>query len=254
MKLSIITINLNNSVGLQHTIESVVNQIFTDFEYLVVDGKSTDGSVDAIRVYQEKIAYWISEPDTGIYNAMNKAIKLAQGKYCLFLNSGDCLYNENVLKDCFDTEFSEDFAYGYQLIKKDGEFVEDLCLDVPYISFSTLKKAHIPHQCTFIKRELFDKLGLYNEGNKIISDWEFLMRGLFVYGCSIKRIPVKMTIYDTSGISTAEEFKKYQLEERRKFLIEQFPLFMTDYDYYDGFMNKWYVRIIRKLKDIKSKI
>ena len=208
MMLSIISINLNNSQGLKKTIESVANQSYSEYEYIIIDGASEDGSIDIIKSHHDKITYWVSEPDTGIYNAMNKGIKHAKGEYCLFLNSGDSLYNENVLRDCFDIEFSEDFVYGYQLIKKNGDFVEDLCLDVPYISFSTLKKAHIPHQCTFIKRELFNKIGPYNEENKIVSDWEFIMRGLFIHGCSIKRIPVKMTVYDTSGISTIEEFKK----------------------------------------------
>lgn len=254
MQLSIITINLNNHKGLLKTLESVVHQTFTDYEYLVIDGASTDKSKALIKEYQSNIAYWISGPDTGIYNAMNKGISKASGEYCLFLNSGDWLYNNNVLKDCFEIEFNEDFVYGHQVIEQDGKFVEDPCLDVLYLTFSTLKKSHIPHQCTFIKRSLFDRLGSYNEENKIISDWEFLMKGLFIYGCSIRRIPVKMTVYNTEGISSTIEYKKHQLEERRKFLENQFPLFIADYDYYEAFMQKKYIRIILRIRDVTKKI
>jgi glycosyltransferase involved in cell wall biosynthesis len=97
IKLSIITINYNNRDGLEKTIRSVIDQRFTDFEFIVIDGGSTDGSVDNIRKYENKINYWCSEKDAGIYNAQNKGIKKAKGEYCLFLNSGDFLYNEDVL-------------------------------------------------------------------------------------------------------------------------------------------------------------
>ena len=87
MKLSIITVNRNNKDGLEKTIRSVIRQTSHDYEYIIIDGASTDGSPEIIRNYEENITYWISEPDTGIYNAMNKGIRKAQGDYCLFLNS-----------------------------------------------------------------------------------------------------------------------------------------------------------------------
>jgi glycosyltransferase involved in cell wall biosynthesis len=89
MKLSVITINYNNAIGLRKTIESVVNQTFRDYEYIIIDGGSTDGSVDVIKEYADKIDYWVSEPDKGIYNAMNKGVAAAHGEYTNFLNSGD---------------------------------------------------------------------------------------------------------------------------------------------------------------------
>ena len=96
MKLSIITINYNNASGLRKTIESVVNQTSLEFEYIVIDGASTDGSIEIIKEFKDKITFWVSEPDTGIYNAMNKGIHSAKGKYCQFLNSGDSLVPPNV--------------------------------------------------------------------------------------------------------------------------------------------------------------
>ena len=104
-KLSIITVNLNNAAGLQKTIESVINQTFTDYEFIIIDGGSTDSSLEIIKQYANKITYWVSEPDNGIYNGMNKGIGQADGEYCFFLNSGDWMIENNTLykflyKDC----------------------------------------------------------------------------------------------------------------------------------------------------------
>jgi acetyltransferase-like isoleucine patch superfamily enzyme len=122
MKLSIITINRNNAAGLRKTIESVVSQTYTDFEYIIIDGASTDDSVNIIKEYAEATLpcgeglgerlYWVSEPDKGIYNAMNKGILKANGEYCLFLNSGDWLYDNDVLNDVFSISPTEDIVYG----------------------------------------------------------------------------------------------------------------------------------------------
>ena len=98
MKLSIITINLNNKNGLSETISSVIAQTFTDYEYIIIDGQSTDGSLEVIKQNANHINQWISENDHGIYNAMNKGLNLAKGEYCLFLNSGDSLYDSDVLQ------------------------------------------------------------------------------------------------------------------------------------------------------------
>ena len=105
MKLSIITINFNDAKGLEKTIQSVINQTYKDFEYIVVDGASTDGSVDVIKKYSNKLTHWVSEPDTGIYNAMNKGTRMASGEYCLYLNSGDFLADNDVLEKAFNYNF-----------------------------------------------------------------------------------------------------------------------------------------------------
>ena len=107
-KLSIITVNLNNKAGLQKTIESVFSQTFTDYEYLVIDGGSEDGSKELIKKYENKFVYWVSEKDKGIFNAMNKGILKASGEYLLFLNSGDYFYDSAVLDDVFDKAASTD--------------------------------------------------------------------------------------------------------------------------------------------------
>ena len=99
MKYSIITINYNNCDGLEKTIQSVINQSYQNFEFIIIDGGSTDSSVEVIKKYSNKIDYWISEPDKGIYHAMNKGIIQAHGEYLNFMNSGDLFYDNDVLKD-----------------------------------------------------------------------------------------------------------------------------------------------------------
>src|ERR1035437_595442 len=101
-KLSIITVNLSNATGLRKTIESVISQTFTDYEYLIIDGGSTDGSLDIIKEFADRMSYWVSEPDGGIYNAMNKGIAWATGDWIIFMNSGDVFRNIEVLENVFN--------------------------------------------------------------------------------------------------------------------------------------------------------
>ena len=110
MKYSVITINYNNREGLKHTIDSVVCQTYTDFEFIIIDGGSTDGSVEIIREYEEHITYWVSEKDHGIYHAMNKGVAQAHGDYCIFMNSGDCFHSSYVLDSI--KEYQEDIICG----------------------------------------------------------------------------------------------------------------------------------------------
>ena len=109
MKLSIITINYNNKNGLQKTIDSVISQTFKDFEWIIIDGGSTDGSKELIEKYSQHITYWVSEPDKGIYNAMNKGIKVAKGEYLFFLNSGDYLVQPNTINQIFTQSPNTDY-------------------------------------------------------------------------------------------------------------------------------------------------
>jgi glycosyltransferase involved in cell wall biosynthesis len=182
LKLSIITINYNNRTGLKKTIESVINQSFRDFEYLIIDGGSTDGSKDEIIKVAHKLAFYVSEPDKGIYNAMNKGISKAIGEYCLFLNSGDCLSSPDILRNAFSVNFTEDIVYGETIY---GNMVQTY---PEKISLSYMISKSLPHQSTFIKRSLFTQIGLYNEKNRSISDWEFCLKAVHLYDCSYKSL------------------------------------------------------------------
>lgn len=219
-KLSIITINLNNQSGLIKTINSVINQNFTDFEWIVIDGGSTDGSKKLIEQYAQYITYWISEPDKGIYNAMNKGIKIAKGEYCLFLNSGDYLASKYTLKRVFNHNYTADIILGNILF--DVFPVErGLGFHCDYITCFDLIKGSIAHQASFIKKELFDKYGYYDEDLKIAADWKFFLYTIVEKECSVKYINEDIAYYDINGISSKQLSRSK--EEKNKVLLNYLP-------------------------------
>ena len=176
MKLSIITINYNNLEGFKRTFESVRCQSYRDYEWIVIDGGSTDGSKELIEKNQDYFSYWCSEPDNGIYNAMNKGIVKAKGEYLNFMNSGDAYHDENVLSTVFSKSIpaDADVLYGnYYDIFDDGRIIPQQLPDV--LDFAFLMRRPINHQSTFIKRELFSD-GLYDESYKIIADGKAFMQ------------------------------------------------------------------------------
>lgn len=230
MKLSIITINRNNIKGLRKTIESVLSQTFTDFEYIVIDGASTDGSVDVIKEYADKISYWVSEPDNGIYNAMNKGILKATGEYLLFLNSGDWLVDVNVIKDFCKSDLNEDIISGNVVMNNaQNELWESPQKDK--LVFYVFYRTTIPHQATFILKNLFYQYGFYNENNIIVSDWEFFLKCLMMNNCSYNHFDRIISYLDMTGISQNHSFDNLQKEERQRILEKYFPeKILSDYD------------------------
>ena len=111
--ISVVTVSYNAVATIEQTILSVINQTYPNIEYIIIDGGSTDGTVDIIKKYADKIAYWVSEPDKGIYDAMNKGINVATGEWINFMNCGDSFYNDTVLEDVFKiADFSSDIIYG----------------------------------------------------------------------------------------------------------------------------------------------
>jgi glycosyltransferase involved in cell wall biosynthesis len=169
---------------------SVLNQTFQDFEYIVIDGGSTDGSVNLIRKSKDSLAYWISEKDTGIYNAMNKGIKQARGEYLLFLNSGDYLYKEDVLDRIIEKQLKSDIIYGDMILDlEDIDSRKMIKIKEKKISQYFFMKNSLPHPCSFIKKSLFDKIGLYNESLKIVADYEFFLKAILKAGATFTHIP-----------------------------------------------------------------
>ena len=202
--LSIITVNKNNAAGLEKTIQSVICQTFTDFEYIVIDGASDDNSVEIIKKYVDKINFWVSEPDTGVYNAMNKGIKKAQGEFCLFLNSGDWLINDTTLTEVFNeiTNTEEAGIYYTGCIATNHPlFQPPKSIDINYLIVHNLN-----HQNTLIKRSLFVEHGFYNEKFKIASDYEFWLREFWTYKTKFVYINTKISIYDSFGMSSFSHF------------------------------------------------
>lgn len=221
-KLSIITINLNNKEGLQKTITSVLSQTLPDKEYIVIDGGSTDGSPELIKENSDQITYWVSEPDRGIYNAMNKGIAIAKGEYCLFLNSGDCLAENTTVEKLCSELTGEDIIYGnwYKSFpngKKEPEKFPD------HITFYFLAFHYsLPHQATLIRRDLFDKMGSYDERLKMVSDWKFFLDAIFKHHCTYKHIDQYIAVYDKTGFSSNPKNNELQQLERTKVLETEF--------------------------------
>ena len=224
--ISIITINYNDKVGLERTLKSITNQTYQDFEYLVIDGNSKDGSKDIIEKYQDKIDYWISEPDKGIYNAMNKGIKKANGKYLLFINSGDELYNSDVLNEYHKLIHTEDFVYfDINIIGEQNSFIKKYPSN---ITFSYLYQDTLPHPATFIKKYLFEKVGLYDERLKIVSDWKFFILALAKHNVSYRYNEATLSTFYLDGISSNSENFNKLFKERDTVIDEHFPLLKED--------------------------
>jgi glycosyltransferase involved in cell wall biosynthesis len=227
-KLSVITINRNNAAGLRKTIESVISQTFINYEYIIIDGGSTDGSVDIIKQYADKITYWVSEPDTGIYNAMNKGIKVAKGEYLQFLNSGDWLYSNTVLDDVFKLDRTEDILYGSEILY----YQDHRCFIKTYPTQLTgyfFYVGSLSHQATFHKATLFD--ALYSENYKIVSDWEFYIQKVIISNCSTYYLDKIIIYFDMTGISQIQTFETLQNNERKSVLEKYFPnRIMADYE------------------------
>lgn len=221
MTLSIITINYNNRAGLQRTIDSVLFQTWRDYEWIIIDGGSTDGSKELIEQYQEHFAYWCSEPDRGIYHAMNKGIAEAIGDYLIFMNSGDAFYNENVLAKVFSVERTADIITG-QVVRADNNkllrrYGDNLLLQ--------LYTNTINHQGSFIKRDLF-RNRQYDESLKIVSDWKFWLETIIFGNAKVEVVNDVIAIQDMEGISFGKNTSyciASQLEERQRVLDLFFP-------------------------------
>ena len=236
MILSIITINRNNAAGLEKTMQSVLSQTRTDYEYVVVDGASTDGSVAVIErlapAFGDRLK-WISEPDKGIYNAMNKGIRMATGEYIQILNSGDSLVSPDVTDKMYGNML-KDFPDGH--VHRDKGFAgEDITLLGTYIG--TLN-----HSPAYIRRSLFDKYGPYDESLKIVSDWKWYLQAIVFGEEKPVYADIDVTLFDMTGISeTNTALTKAEREQVLKELVR--PTVLADYD-------AW-VPSIRQMRRIK---
>lgn len=325
MKLSIITINYNNAEGLRKTLASVASQTFHDFEHIIVDGGSTDGSVEIIEAYASDVARstsscvptggdgcyaavygkdstlakgaqpykvrWLSEPDSGIYNAMNKGIEIALGRrvvnafnrselvedknkgikmandeYLLFLNSGDYLVDADTLKNVFEDANDVDIIYGDRInVYEDGS-QKKVNYFPDKITGSFMYHSMISHQASFIKSDLFVKYGLYREDLKYASDWEFFLKTFLLYNCTYQHIHQYVVYFDCLGISSVANNNKEMWEERKRVFVETLPAFADDYmlmEYYQEILRgydkranqlgKMIVKPIRRLMKLVKK-
>ncbi len=244
MKISVITINYNNKEGLTKTITSTINQSSKDIEFIVIDGASTDGSVERIREYANKIDYWVSEPDKGIYNAMNKGIERAQGEYCIFMNSGDSFYSEHVIEEFTRLSKGSDIVCGDTWMGRIKGAPDE-------ITFDTLYNSSICHQCAFIRTSLMKKY-MYDESLRIVADRKFFLQAFIFENCTYEHIKSVIVDYDITGFS-AQNRTLSELEY--KLVLEQLipQRIRVDYGkkidgelYGDTFYDKLFVEIKKR--------
>ena len=296
MKLSIITINYNNAEGLRKTLASVAAQTYTDIEHIIVDGGSTDGSVEVIREYEQTLASslpplasrlkWISEPDKGIYNAMNKGLEIALGKlgvtddhhstplasrlspnslsdYIQILNSGDILAADDVTERMMAALAQQVRDYRLEVKGKESSKAETDASSLlasslspiqnrPAILYGNMIKVNaqgqvvgksgyteyslrqfysstLNHDCAYIRRDLFEEYGLYDENLKIVSDWKWYLQAIGLGRVKPEYVDIDVTIFDDGGIS--ETNLALRNAERRQVLEELLPpAVLWDYD------------------------
>lgn len=303
MKLSIITINYNNAEGLRKTLASIASQTFRDFEHIIVDGCSTDESIEIIRQYAGNEALrleddkairqensnadilasspnhlitsspitWISEPDKGIYNAMNKGIeiafgkrivnsfnrselvedknkgiRMAKGEYILFLNSGDTLAETTTLQQMVDCNLSADICYFDAEFTYNGKsHVQRTYPD--QLSLRFFLRDSLCHQAILYRLDTLCKVGGYDEQYKLIGDWALNVKAIILNNCSVQHYSLITTYYEIGGLSWTKEGRQRCEEEKRIFLQNNLPIRVyDDFLYWESIENSdWYRRVVR---------
>lgn len=247
LKISIITINYNDAIGLEKTIVSVLNQSQSGFEFIVIDGNSTDGSKAVIEKYQEQLTYWVSEKDSGIYHAMNKGIAAAKGDYLLFMNSGDALVDNNSILTICEEKLKEDIVAFDCFLEKDSKTVSRRThVEKPTLFY--VYKNGFKHQSTFIKRSLFEKLGFYNESYKIAGDYEFWIRCFLNSETTARSYIIPIAVFQLNGISQNGGWG----EEQQQIEQDLLPHLMTDFKNFEKLLPYQNSRILKMVIQIQN--
>ncbi|WP_269241733.1 glycosyltransferase family 2 protein [Flavobacterium limnophilum] len=204
--ISIITVSYNAVSSIEETILSVINQDFADYEYIIIDGGSTDGTVDIIKKYQDKITLWISEPDKGIYDAMNKGINVAKGEWCYFMNAGDYFYDlkllANVNEKLKETEYSVVvgkvalYDKSSNVSKYFPEFKNDIIDYKPRYLFNS----HLCHQALLVRTLTYRSVGCFNLDYKFFSDFNTVYT-IIANEKRFEKIDLVIAKYNLDGVS-----------------------------------------------------
>ena len=237
MILSIITITYNNIAGLKRTVESVTRQQFHDWELIVVDGASNDGTLEWLAEFKRNNQavnfHYVSEPDNGVYEAQNKGIRMTTGDYCFFLNAGDVFCDEHVLTQMFQDKPTADIVYGNEIVvDADGRRV-GYCKGVENPTFLDLYQSCMKHQATFIHKSLFDKYGMYDDSLRIVADWEWFLRIIaFHDDVTLQYKNIDVTFFEAGGFSyTHPEICKAENAIVRKRYMSSKRM-QADYDFF----------------------
>ena len=245
--ISIITVNYNNLDGLKKTFKSVQDQEGIDFEHIIIDGNSDDGTKEYLDSIDHKVDYTISEPDSGVYHAMNKGIEKATGDYVLFLNSGDHFHATHSLKNAIPFLNQKDIIYfDLQVIENENIFIKTYP-DV--LSFSYFVEDTLPHPATFIKKSVFETVGLYDQNLKILSDWKFFIHAICKYGFSYKKVSEPLSTFYIGGMSSDPKNYALKVKEREQVLEQDYAVYLKDIT--DTIKNKRIITTFKKSKIIQ---
>lgn len=233
MKVSIITVCLNSKNYIEESIRSVLGQSYGDIDYVLIDGASSDGTLEIIDRYKEHISTIISEQDTGIYNAMNKGINLSRGDIIFFLNSDDKLIDNHVISDVVGLFVKNDIDLlcGDILYKKNSKSI--IIKGHAEITRQKMAASTLPHQAVFARKSLFDTVGLFDEKLPIVADYDWLLRALLGNHCNYYYYARKISLFSAEGISNQVNFESERRSAMKKyfstweiFLYRSLPLFL----------------------------
>lgn len=195
LKISVVTVCYNAADTIDKTIQSVVNQTYDNLEYIIIDGGSTDGTIDIIKKYADRIAYWVSEPDKGIYDAMNKGIAAATGDYINFMNAGDRFASKTVINEITKHICKADVLFGdviicykWGKIKKEGRYFNGKEWRLPF-----------SHQSVFVKNSLIEQCG-FDTSFRYAADHN-MMYHLYLANANFVYVPIEISYYDAYGAS-----------------------------------------------------
>jgi len=252
-KISIITVCLNDRAGLEKTLKSVFSQKENrgGVEVIVIDGGSTDGGAEYLMSHADKLAYWCSESDNGIFNAMNKGVAHARGEFCIFMNAGDTFAGDDVLQKIFDAENADlsdaDVIVGTAFCQRNGETVR---VEIPpkRLTFAFFRVFHgyLNHQSTFTRREWLLKYP-YDETLKIVGDWKFCLQALILDNARYVAVNVPVGIFDLAGVDSRKPGSE-ELEREKVYGDLKIERILADYDFIlnkDG-NTSWRRKLLRK--------
>ena len=246
MKISIVTVCENPGKLLNETIDSVLSQTYQNIEYIIVDSQSTDKTIKILESYSKKYQNlkWLSEPDTGIYNAMNKAVDIVSGKYIYFLNAGDMFYDVNIIANIIKKleEFTVDFLYT-DIALISGNDTEQVIKKYDNVCRYFLFKDCINHQASFYRLNLIKKLGGYDEKFKITADYDLLMKIMEVDSVEKEYFPIVTAKYGLDGISSRMS-KQLDLE-RSEIIKNHFSIY--ERMLFNNIFYQFYRRRLRKM-------
>jgi len=243
--ITIISVNKNNFNGLLSTLNSLnTNSKSRNLRHLIIDGQSNDLEISFNDLKKQYVFDFISENDNGIYEAMNKGIRLSNDDRVLFLNSGDSVIDHNKFENFININSEYDFVYS-NVVKINEDNSELICRFPKVLSLDYMICFGLPHQATIINKLLFKKIGLYNETYKIISDWVFFMEALFYHNATYKHVDEDVIYFDGSGISNQKKYLRTIIKEQVHYISLRFPQKLVLYKTDSPYVKKYFRQIPR---------